>query len=146
MIDLVELKIALETDPRYDNAVRTGKNRELLALFAADTTGLTFLKVGPEDVMDAIGDGVRGLTAEQREILLLFTSGEAVDFRKVATRTEIRQVFDSKAAVLARLQAVGSRTATFGDAFGDSPVSLRDLWAVLRDIPKSYMATKLAEG
>lgn len=146
MIDLVALKTALETDVRYDAAVRSGKNSQVLALLNDPELGQTQLLMVPtEDVLEAIGDGVRGLTVAQRETLRLFTAREFVDFRKAAIRTEIREVFAGKAAVLSRLQAVAQRTRTYGEAFTDGEaVSLKDLWAMLKDIPKSYMAQYLA--
>ena len=98
-----------------------------------------------EDVLDAIGGGIRNLTPQQLETLRIFTGRERVDFRKQGVRSELRQIFAGKRDVLDRLQTVGSRTATYGDRFGGR-VALRDLWAVLKDIPKSYMAQYIARG
>lgn len=148
MTDLIALKTALENDARYDTVVRSGKNSAVLALLNDDEVGQTrFLVVPIDDVLEAIGDGVRGLTAAQRETLKLFTVRDTVDFRKSAIRTEIREVFSGNATVLTRLQTVAQRTRTYGEAFTDSgAISLRDLWDVLKDIPKSYMAQYLARG
>lgn len=145
MTNLTTLKATLEIDPRYDGAVRSGKNSQILALLNENEAGqIQFLVVPTDDVLEAIGDGVRGLTAAQIETLCLFTARDTVDFRKEAIRDEIQEVFSGKAAVQTRLQAVGQRTRTYGEAFTDGGlVSLRDLWAVLKDIPKSYMAQYL---
>ena len=70
-IDLAALKTALETDARYDATVRSGDNRSLLALLNDDEAGQTLPQIVQSDeVMDAIGDGIRGLTSE--ELVTLF--------------------------------------------------------------------------
>ena len=145
-VNLVALKTALESDPRYDSAVRSGKNRELLALLSAPEPGATVFQAVPkDDVLEAIGDGVRPLTPSQLETLRLYTSGDQVDFRRLGIRTEIQEIFRGNQPVLDRLTAVSERTRSYGEAFGDD-VTLRDLWAVLKQIPKSYMAQYLARG
>jgi len=146
--DLVALKTALETDMRYDTVVTGGRNRELLVLLAAEEPGQTvFLSVPSAEVLDAIGDGVRSLTTEALAVLRLYTGGAEVDFRKAAIRAELLQVFAGQGAVIKRVTAIARRTRTYGEEFNpDGAVSLRDLWAVLKLIPKSYMATKLAQG
>ena len=145
-IDLDALKAALESDARYDRAVRDGKNRELLALLSSPEPGITvFQSVPKDDALEAVGDGVRGLTPVQIETLRLYTSGEQVNFQKLAIRTEFREIFSGNQPVIDRLVAVAARTRSYGEAFGGE-VTLRDLWAVLPLIPKSYMAQYLARG
>ena len=145
-VDLDALKTALENDPRYDSAVRTGQNRELLNLLKDPETGQTvFQSVPKDDVLEAIGDGVRSLTTAQIETLSLYMSGEQVDFRKPPIRTELQQIFTGNTAVLDRLQTLEVRTRAYGEAFGGE-ATLRDLWVVLKQIPKSYMAQYLARG
>jgi len=145
-IDLVALKTALQTDLRYDSAVRGGKNRELLSLLNEAEIGQTvFQAVARDDVLEAIGDGVRSLTAAQIEALRLYTSGEQVDLQKPAIRTEVQRIFAGNQPVLDRLQAIAQRTRSYGEAFGGE-VTLRELWVVLKQIPKSYMAQYLARG
>ena len=94
--DLTALKIELETNMRYDDAVvqntvlgvRQG-NRQLLALLAEDEPGQTeFREVDTAAVLEALGDGVRGLTTAQIETLRLFTAGLTVDFRRQANRPD----------------------------------------------------------
>ena len=69
-IDLSALKAALETDLRYDAAVRAGRNMGLLTLLIETETGQTVYQAVPKDeVLEAIGDGVRGLSAAQIEKL-----------------------------------------------------------------------------
>jgi len=146
-IDLVALKTALETDSRYDAAVRSGKNRELLALLNADEVGQTAFNVVPtEDVLDAIGDGVRGMTAAKLQTLRLFTNHPEVDFRKASVRAELLEIFSGNVVVRARISAIAQRDRTFAEGIAGEEVRLKDLWAVLKDIPKSYMATWLARG
>lgn len=142
MTDLIALKAALETDARYDAAVRAGKNRDLLSLLDDPEPGETqFLVVPSGDVLEAIGDGLRAATA--RELIGLFTARDTVDFTKVATRTEVREALQSSPDAQTRLDAVMSRPRTYGEAFTDEEaIILRDLWAVLKDIPKSAMATR----
>jgi len=145
-IDLASLKTALENGARYDVAVRSGKNSVLLSLLREEEAGKTvFRSVSSEDVLEAIGDGVRGKSALQLELLRLYTSKENVDFSKAAIRTELRQIFTGQTVVLSRLQVLSSRTRSYSEAFGGD-VSLRDLWAVLPDISKSYMAQYKARG
>ena len=138
--DLAALKTALETDTRYDAAVRSGKNSILLILLKEEEAGQTvFRAVTSEDVLDAIGDGVRGLTGVQLEMLRLYTSREFVDFRKTAIRAELREIFSGNASALTRLKTVESQVRSYGEGFGGI-VSFRDLWKVLPGISKSYMA------
>lgn len=143
-VDLVSLRTALEFDARYDAAVVAGNNRGLLSLFNDDEEAgqTTFLQVDSEDVLDAIGDGVRGLSTARIETLRLFTSRETVDFRKQSIRRELRQIFTGNPDVLGRLQAVSSRPSTYAERFGGQ-VTLQDL-AVLSDVPKSHRAKKEA--
>ena len=145
VIDLAALKTALETNSRYDVAVTSGKNRDLLRLLNADEPNQTvFQAVSSEDVLDAIGDGIRSLTAMQLETLRIFTNREEVDFRKPSIRTELRQIFAGNDIVLTRITTAITKTRSYGEAFGGT-VTLQNLWAVLKNIPKSYMATKLAD-
>lgn len=145
-IDLDTLANTLATDSRYDIAVISGKNQDLLALLGEAETGKTvFRSVPKDDVLEAIGDGVRTLTTTQIEMLCLYASGGEVDFRKPAIYAEIGQIFAGNQDVLDRLRVIATRTPSYGEAF-KGEVTLRDLWAVLKQIPKSYMATYLARG
>lgn len=140
MVDLAALRTALENDARYDTAVRAGKNRDLLNLLGEDEAGDTqFLVVPSEDVLEAIGDGVRNPQA--LAIIQLFTARETVDFTKLSVRTELREALVSNPAAQARLDAVMFRTRTFGEAFGGT-VTSRDLGIVLKGIAKSMTAIK----
>ncbi len=143
-IDYVALQAALENDARYDSAVRGGRNRELLALLNAPETGRSvFQVVNTDDLLDAIGDGVRALTANQRETLKLYLAKETVDFTKANILTEIQNLFATQPVVLNRITAIASRPRSFGEAFGGE-VTLRDLWKVLPNITKSYMVSYIA--
>ncbi len=146
MVDIAALTTALDTEPRYNAAVMGGRNRELLALLNADEAGETiFLEVSSEDLLEAIGDGVRGLSATQLETLRLYTSRETVDMRKPALRAELLQMFGGNANARTRISDAVSRTKTYGEAFGGE-VTLGDLWAALRGVTKSYMAQQIARG
>ena len=158
-VDLAALKAELE-DPRYDAAVTSSKNRDILALLGEDVPGqMVFRAVPAQDVREAVGDGVRSLTAVQVQILRLFAGGDGdVDFTRAAIRDEIQQLFIEtplsrwtlsklfpNRPVLARLQALVTRNRRYCDSCGGMP-TLRDLWAALRQIPKSYMAQYFARG
>ncbi len=145
-VDLDALRVELGTNPRYDAAVRSGKNRDLLVLLNEDEPAQTTFRIVPaNEVREAIGDGIRGLTAVQIQALRLFVGEDGVDFTKKAIRDEIREIFSGNASALARLQAVAIRPKTYGEAFG-GVITLRNLWATLKDIPKSYMAQYFARG
>ncbi len=142
------LTTELQSRARYNSAVRGKSLQPLLALLNEEESGKTVPRSVPSiDVREAIGDGIRGLSASQIQTLRLMIpeSGE-VDFRRTAISDEIREVLTGKANALTRLQTLATRTRTYGEAFGFERVTKRDLWKVLPNIPKSYMATYLARG
>lgn len=143
--DFNALKVELENSARYDTAVRGKSLQPLMALLNEEEIGQRVFRATPaEDVREAIGDGVRSLTADQKATLRLFIgSDNLVDFRKPAIRAEIREVFSGKTDVLTRLRTVAQRTRTYGEAFGFEQVRKEDLWRVLPQIFKSYMAEYL---
>ena len=150
-IDLAALKTALETDSRYDAAVKAGKNRDLLTLLNASEPARTkIVTTTRDDVMEAIGDGIRTLTSMEVETLSLLLGVDTVDFTKAGILSEIENIFSANATVLSRLRALHTVSRTYGEAFAGEPgdvVTNRDLGAVLSQIPKSYMATKtVADG
>lgn len=134
--------------PRYDTAVVSGKNRILLALLDEDEqpAKTVFRSVPAEDVREAIGDGVRGMTADQIQLLRLYVGGDGnVDFAKTNIRTEIRTIFTGNQPVLDRLQAVATRPKKYCDNCGGQP-ALKQLFEALRLISKSYLATYMANA
>jgi len=146
-VDLIALKVALESDPRYDVAVRVGKNRDLLRLLDEEELGQSLsLVVSRDAVLEAIGSAIRTMTPDNHEILNIYITSDTVDFRRSTVLPELLStVVDVDGGAVFRLLEVAHRTRTYGEAFGDR-VSLRDLWAVLPKIPKSYMATRKAAG
>lgn len=140
-IDLAALKTALETDPRYDADVRAGRNRNLVILLDDPEVGKTkVLKVGGEDVLNAIGEGVRGLIDKDRETLRLFTDRIDIDFSKPSIDAEIREIFKTDTDVLARLDTLTKRTQTYGEAFGGT-ISIDDIRLSVRQISKSFIVS-----
>ncbi len=142
--DYPGLQAELETNiPRYDAAVRAGNNSTLVDLLNEDETGQTIAVArSSDDVREAIGDGIRGLTAAQIQTLrLMIPENGEVDFSRVAIRDEIREVLDGKTAALARLQTLATRTRTYGEAFGFERVSLNDVRQVVRLIAKSFIVS-----
>ena len=146
--DYSALTTELDSNSRYDIAVRGKSLRPLMALLNAEQSGQTVAQaVSSDDVREAIGDGIRGLSAAQIQTLRLMIPDDGqVDFRKANIRNEIREVLTGKTAALTRLQAIATRTRTYGEAFGFERVTKQDLWKVLPNIPRSYMATYLARG
>ncbi len=145
--DYAALKGFLESEAGFDTNVRAKSIRPLIEQLNGEESGQTSSKVvSSEDVLDAIGSGIRTLTSAQKETLRLFTNRENVDFRKVSIRAEIIEVFSGQAQVLARIQSLVTRTKTFCERFGFDRVTKEDLWKVLPQIPKSYMAIYRARG
>lgn len=145
-INLTALKAALESNPRYDTAVRTGKNRVLLQLLGDLEPGQSIFRLASrDDVLEAVGDSIRTMTAVRRETLSLYLVDAQVDFRRLTTFSEIMETVADDMTAGLRIAAIASTPRTYGEAFSGE-VTLRDLWAVLIQIPKSYMATKAAEN
>jgi len=148
MIDLAALTTVLDTDPRYDTKVRSGHGSGLLALLNAPEPGQTTFRsdVSVDEIKEAIGDGIRTLTAVKLQQLrfLVVDQGTGIDFTKAAIRTELREIFTGNTAVLGRLRDAVSRQKTFADSFGDEPITKEHLRQVLPQISKSYLAQYLA--
>lgn len=145
--DYTALTTFLDAAPAFDAEVRNKSLQPLIAKLNSPEAGQTgFQVVSSDDVLEAIGNGVRSLTAQQLQRLQLFTSREEVDFNRQRIRGEMRDIFSGNTAVLDRLQALASRTKNYCEAFGFDSVSKRDLWKVLPNISKSYMAEYLARG
>ena len=143
-IDVDALKVALDTDPRYDAAVRSGNNRILLGLLKETEVGEAIRLVVPTvEVLDVVGTAT--LSPADVDKLLLYTRSETVDFRRDGIRTAIKGILNGNATELAALEALHTRTRTYEEAFGGE-VELRDLWAALRQIPRSYLAKYNARG
>lgn len=145
-INYSALQTDLENNTRYNRAVRDGKNRDLLSLLNDDESGQTvFRVVETNDLLDAIGSGVRSLSSGQLQILQIYTAKDQVDFTKASIRAEIQEIFIGQTAVQDQIQTLSSRTRSYGEGFGGT-IGLRDLWKVLPNINKSYMATYIARG
>lgn len=144
--DFAGLKTLLET-PAFDTVVRGKSLQPIMAILNSDEAGQTqFLSVPSDDVLDAIGDGVRTLTAEKLATLQLFTSRNEVNFQKQSVRREIRDIFSDNTTVQDRLAAIASRTRTFAEGLGFASITKEDLWKVLPLIFKSYMAEYQRRG
>ena len=145
-IDYTALQTALETDIRYNSAVVSGKNNDLLNLLNDDETGQTvFQVVTTDDLLDAIGSGVRTLTSDKLQTLQLYIGKDNVDFTKASIRAEINEIFAGQLTVQSGITTLSSRTRSYGEGFGGT-IELRDLWVVLPNIAKSYMANYIARG
>lgn len=145
-IDYTALQTALETDMRYDLAVRGGINRDLLNLLNEDEAGQTVDQiVTTDELLDTIGSGVRPLTVDALGTLQLYTNKDNVDLTKPSILAEILAIFTGQSAVQNRITTLSSRTRSYGEGFGET-ISLRDLWQVLPNISKSYMANYIARG
>lgn len=145
--DFGGLKTLLETNAAFDTDVRGKSLQPVLAMLNGDESGESrFVAVLSDDVLDAVGDGVRALTSAQLATLQLYTSRDVVDFQKSSIRVEMREIFATQPAVQARLAAIASRTRTFAEGLGFSSVTKEDLWKVLPLIFKSYMAEYRRRG
>ncbi len=145
--DFAGLQAFLESDVDFDTAVRGKSIRPLLAQLNDSGPGTSiFQQVVSEEVLDAIGDGTRGLSAQELARLQLYTSRDEIDFTKPAIRAEIDEIFVGNTRVLASLATVSSRSETHGNVFGFDPVVKEDLWQILPNIAKSYMAVYRARG
>jgi len=138
-IDLAALKTELETNSRYDATVVSGNNSGTTALLAELETGqTTFVTTTVNEVREAVGDGIRSLSAAKIQALrFLVGEGQSgVDFSVPAIRQELADIFIGQAAVIARLTALASRPRTYGEAFGGQ-VALNDVRVAVKQIAKS---------
>ncbi len=137
------LKGELETADRYDSAVVAGRNSELVELLNEEEEGeVITVSVSSDDVREAIGNGIRGLSATQIQTLrLMIPENGQVDFSRAGIRNEIREVLTGKAAALARLTALATRPRTYGEAFGYERVGLTDVRQAVRQIAKSFIVS-----
>lgn len=144
MVNRVDLQAALAIDPVYDTAVTSGRNRDLLDLLNTPDPALPkkWLTVERDDFLEIIASETFPAEVEGRIRTYLATE-QPIPTDRAAVRQWL-QANLSASAVMA-LKALAEVEGKPSDAFGDE-VSLRDLWAVLREIPKSYMAMKLAQG
>ena len=156
--DFAALETALETDPRYDAAVRHdpilnvgGKSLQpIMALLnEEDPDGdFVYTDVSVADVLDAApANKLKNLTADQRARLqVLKQGGDIVALSRPGIRAELLDVFQITEAQLATGLPVVRRRPRYGEAFGFDRVTKEDLWQVLPQITKSYMAQYRARG
>jgi len=140
-IDPVALKTDLENNPRYHDSVVAGDNSRTLELLSEDEPGQTiFVIVAVDEVKEAIGNGIRSLTAAQIQALrfLVDSGGNTVDFSVRAIRQELAQIFSTQQPVKDRLVAVASRTRTYSEAHG-GVASLDDVRAAVAQITKAHI-------
>lgn len=154
--DFAALKTALETDARYDAAVRHdpiantgGKSLQpIMALLnAEDPSGAyVYEDVLVADVLDAApANKLKNLTTVDRARLqVLKQGGDIVALSRSGIRTELLDVFGVTEDQLATGIPSVRRKPRYGEAFGFKTVTKQDLWKVLPQIAKSYMAQYLA--
>ncbi len=147
MLNLQTLKTALETDPRYKAAVENGSNSTLLELLGEDhPTEKVGQTLSRDEVLEAIGPGLRALTGDALNRLRILTAGDTVDFSRQGVRDEVEAIFAADAGALTRIRNVAGRSKSNGEAAAGGQVTLRDLWKVLPQIPTSHHAKYLAEA
>ena len=156
--DFAALQVALDTDPRYDAAVRHdpvlntgGKSLQpIMALLnEEDSTGsFVYSDIPVADIIDAApANKIKNLTAIERARLQLLKQGgdqELVGTSRLGVRTELLDVLGITIAQLATGVPAVRRRPRFGEAFGFDRVRKEDLWKVLPQIAKSYTAHYLA--
>ncbi len=137
--DLVALKTALETDPKYDTLVRQGSNGLLWELLNREDTALPkrWRPIPMSDFLDIMA--AESLTQQQEQRINSYvTLGRDMPLNKQAIRTWLQATVTqtTKDALI----AAGQITGKLGDAFSDEDsVSLRDVREVVRQIPKSLI-------
>ena len=151
--DFAALQTALNTDARYDTAVRGKSLQPLMALLNAEDTSTVFVYFDTPiaDVLEAAGAvKLKGLTPDERGRLGVLKqrtdAGDVVALSKSGVRAEMLDVFGITETQLAAGIPAVRRKALFAEAFGFERVVKEDLWKVLPNIAKSYMAVYLARG
>lgn len=138
MGDSTVLAAALDSDPRYNAALNTGSNTELVGLLNALDGQKVFKPLTRDEALDAIGDGVR-TPAKAETLDLLLREG-----LPTATRlTEVVDLLNSPAdptngAAATRLQAAAEKDRTYGEVLGFDRAGLSDVREAVKLIRSSY--------
>jgi len=138
MIDLAAFITELETNPRYNDTVRRGDNAgTLILLHELEPGKTTFRTVTVAEVRATIGNGVKGLSADNMQLLNFQVPAEGeVDFGQQGVRDAIDEALTGKTGALNRIAAMRSRPRSYGEAFGDQP-TLNDIRIAVRQIEKA---------
>jgi len=146
MIDMNAFVIELATNPRYDDSVRRGDNSLTTKLLHDLEPGKTmFRKVPVAEVRAAIGNGVKGLSADNMQMLNFQVPAEGeVDFSQQGVRDAIDEAFLGKVGLLNKIAVMRSRDRTYGEAFGDQP-GLNDVRKAVKQIAKAAINTPQAD-
>lgn len=144
MRDLTQLTTALADDLRYDADVIAGRNRNLLALLNAENSAGTNVwhVLTRNEVIKALGLALRSMNADRvMRLRLLLDGEEGLD----ATIPEIRAELLEVVPVAARpaFQTAVQRKPTYAEELNVVDLGLSELWAALRQVPKSYLAKYL---
>lgn len=142
--DFNSLKTALETDLRYDAAVRSGNNGETTRLLneLAVPAQTVITDVPRRAALKAFRDAVRTLTQLQMDRLkLVMGEGEEIATSDSDIRAEIVDIFGVGSPAVTRLSAAATRDATYGDAFGYPNVGLNTVREAVRLIAKSFIVS-----
>jgi hypothetical protein len=139
------LKVALETDARYDADVRNGHNATLVNLLnTLEPLQTVITDISRQDAVKAFRDEIRTLTAQQLQRLRLLVDSESSSVRTSDSdvRAELGDIFGGGSnPAIVRLATAATRDATYGDAFGYSQVSLDTVRKAVRLISKSFIVS-----
>lgn len=140
MTDLAALRTYIEGDVTLMALLAAGNNGELVRrINETPDAGRVPIVARRDDVLAAIGDGLRLLTDPQLQKLRILMSGETVDFRLQAVQAEVREVFVGQTTVLSRIAQAVTRPKRLADRFGAEEVSLHDVRAVAKAVPSSLL-------
>lgn len=141
MADLAVLKSVLESDPRYDTVVRTGRNSECLQLLNATKTGAAKVwnDIPVEDFLEALGSFVLPAVAETRLQTIIASNGEVPTSRAGVRSWLQANITDTN--IITALRALAEREETWAEAAGIGQPSLNDVREVVRQIAKSFIVS-----
>ena len=148
MGDYDALMQEIKTNPRYTAAYQRGSNSTLTSLLNQRDTGRTIPAVRRRrEVLNALAGFLRELTVDEQGALELIIGsddvrGPGIDFANATVVQAVKELWRGKPSqteAATSLDAISSRPATFGDAFGFPNTTLQDVRETQRRDPDSYL-------
>ena len=133
----------LTTNPRYNTAVVSGNNGEVIRLLHELEPGEQVIEdISREDALVAFGDEIDGLTeAKVGRLRLVVGESGTVNTSRSEVRDRLVNIFGGGTPPVVRITAAARRDATYGDAFGYPRAGLDTVRRAMRLIGKSFIVS-----